>query len=161
MNDFLAKPIEAKELNRVLSTWLPPEKISGPVPTSKSPPVAYSPNTLLALFSVPELDVNEGLTHVGGNISVYIDILRQFCTECDSILEKIRLATAAENWKDYAIRLHGVKGVFANIGVESLRAWAYKLELAGKNQEAGVCRAETDPFCAAMTQFRDKLAAVT
>jgi HPt (histidine-containing phosphotransfer) domain-containing protein len=130
------------------------------IPKTATTPDTYSPKTLLALFAIPELDVNEGLTHVGGNIPVYIDILRQFCTDLEGILKKIHRALAEENWQDYAIHLHGMKGVFANIGAESLRARAYELELAGKNREAAVCRGETDAFCAAMTQFRDKVQSV-
>ena len=112
-----------------------------------------------ALGGIPELDSAAGLSHIGGSLSAYIGILRQFCAEFDSYIEEIHRFLAEENWKEYAIRLHAMKGVFASIGVESLRDWAHKLELAGKNQERDVCLAETEAICNAMTQFRNKLIA--
>jgi signal transduction histidine kinase/HPt (histidine-containing phosphotransfer) domain-containing protein/ActR/RegA family two-component response regulator len=162
MNDFLAKPIEADELNWILTTWLPPEKIMGTVHETSfartSAPDAWTP-LLTALSGIPELDVSAGLSHIGGNRAAYVKILQQFCTEFVGYLEEIRGFLAKEDWKEYAIRLHAMKGVFANFGVNSLQEWAYKLELAGKNADAGVCRAETEAFCNAMTQFRDALLA--
>jgi CheY-like chemotaxis protein/anti-sigma regulatory factor (Ser/Thr protein kinase) len=178
MNDFLAKPIEANELNWILNMWLPPEKIVGTVhePVHAAMQInesdAFTP-LLVALSGIPELDVSAGLSHIGGSLPAYIGILRQFCAEFDGYLEEIRRFLGQENWKEYAIRLHAIKGVFVNIGVVSvpkdsaalnsealsLRDWAYKLELAGKNQELDVCRTETEAICEAMSQFRDKLVA--
>jgi HPt (histidine-containing phosphotransfer) domain-containing protein len=160
MNDFLAKPIEANELNWILSTWLPPEKIMKTMHNTEqaNESDAFLP-LLMALSGIPELDTAAGLSHIGGSLPAYIGILRQFCAEFDGYLEEIRRFLAEANWKEYTIRLHAMKGVFANIGVESLREWADKLELAGKNQEIDICLAETEAICNAMAQFRDKLVA--
>jgi hypothetical protein len=50
-----------------------------------------------------------------------------------------------------------MKGVFANIGMDFLSKWAYKLELASKNQEYGICIGETEGICYEMYRFREKL----
>jgi HPt (histidine-containing phosphotransfer) domain-containing protein len=158
MNDFLAKPINADELNRILRRWLPPEKI---IDSKKS--FRNEEDELAALFSelgtIEELDVGAGLSHIGENRSSYAAALRQLCTEMDHYPEDIRRFTANKDWKEYAILLHGLKGVFANIGVESLREWAYRLEMASKSNDNATCQAETEAFIGAMNQIRDKLRA--
>jgi CheY-like chemotaxis protein/HPt (histidine-containing phosphotransfer) domain-containing protein len=171
MNDFLAKPIVAKELNRVLRTWLTHTTEADanttplvPAPANKDDSVKKKNSgnglkTFVALLEIPELDVNAGLSNTGGSIPVYIEILRQYCSQLDVFLSEIRSALKSENWKDYSIRLHSMKGMFANIGMESLREWAYKLELASKNNELDICRAETDAICDAMLKLRDALSA--
>jgi CheY-like chemotaxis protein len=156
MNDFLAKPINADELNRILRRWLPPEKIMDAESSSGN-----EEDELEDLFSeletIEELDVRAGLLHIGGNRSAYVVVLRQLCTEIVHHIEEIRRFTENKDWKEYAILLHGLKGVFANIGVESLREWAYRLEMASKNNDTAACQAETEGICDAITQFRDKL----
>jgi hypothetical protein len=54
-----------------------------------------------------------------------------------------------------------MKGVFANIGVESLREWAHRLEMASKDGDTATCVAKTDAIVAAISQFRDKLLATS
>jgi CheY-like chemotaxis protein len=181
MNDFLAKPINADELNRTMRRWLPPDKISEAkeddsevhneteVPIPVDSVTLDSLNNLFAeLRTIAELDIPAGLSHIGENRPAYAGLLRQFCAEFDGYLEEIHRFAATENWKEYSIRLHALKGVFANIGVvsknseaPSLREWALKLEMASKNGDAATCVAETDAICEAMSQFRDKLLATS
>jgi CheY-like chemotaxis protein/two-component sensor histidine kinase len=172
MNDFLAKPINADELNRILCRWLPQNKISESEddgPTSRDAPEDDSLNLLFAeLRTIAELDVPAGLSHIGENRPAYVSILRQFCAEVDGYLEEIRRFLATEDWKEYSIRLHAMKGVFANIGVvstnseaPSLHEWALKLEIASKDGDTATCIAETEAIAEAMSQFRNKLLATS
>jgi CheY-like chemotaxis protein/HPt (histidine-containing phosphotransfer) domain-containing protein len=163
MNDFLAKPINADELNRMLRRWLPKEKVfeTAEAVTSKAPEDDGLGPLFAELRTIAELDVSAGLSHIGENRPAYAGILRQFCAEFDSYIEGIRRFLAAEDWKEYSIRLHAMKGVFANIGVDTLRERALKLEMASKNGDTATCVAETDAIVDAMSQFRDKLLATS
>jgi signal transduction histidine kinase/response regulator of citrate/malate metabolism len=155
MNDFISKPIEAVQLNAMLLKYLPPEKVtlSGPSKDEESPE-----NALLdELKHIEDLDVKAGLSHVGNNKSAYIQILRQFCVEFDSYIADIKRFWAEENWGEYGIRLHAMKGVFANIGVERISKWAYTLEYASKHGDFALCKNETEAVCEAMYMFREKL----
>jgi signal transduction histidine kinase/FixJ family two-component response regulator len=155
MDDFISKPIEAVQLNAMLLKYLPNEKVLISKPGDE---VAGPENALLdELTRIEELDVNAGLSHVGNNKSAYIQILRQFCAEFDSYIVDIKRFWAEENWKEYSIRLHAMKGVFANIGVESISKWAYKLEYASKHGDFALCRNETEAICEVMYTFREEL----
>jgi HPt (histidine-containing phosphotransfer) domain-containing protein len=113
------------------------------------------------LAAISGLDVEDGVSHIGGSREGYHRILRQFCEGFDEGMATIRTALEKEDWKDYAIRLHAYKGVFATLGQKPLSEWARKLEFAGKAAETAVCAAETAPVIAAMTAFRDALLATT
>jgi CheY-like chemotaxis protein/HPt (histidine-containing phosphotransfer) domain-containing protein len=186
MNGFISKPINAGELNAILLTWLPKDKIASVEETQK--PSKYlekeqKPNAntscasdtgaadsgngavksgkeaalLKELSGIEGFDTAAGLSHLGDNEPAYIEILRQFCEGFDNSIEKIRQVFAGENWKDYCIELHAIKGVFATIGLDSLSKWALKLELASRGGEYDVCRNETEEFCRAMQSFGDAL----
>ena len=170
MNDFIAKPIDADELNLVLSRWLPATKIADmvydydvepPPPKEKTAsPVSQQDDEerlLEILAEKPDLNVKAGLAHVGKKKDIYLGILRQFCDEYDSYIREITRFTAEENWRDYSIRLHALKSVFMNIGNENLSAWARKLELASSEHDHETCKKETEPFCYAMYLFKEKL----
>jgi hypothetical protein len=137
MNDFISKPMEAAALNAVLAKWLPAEKIAIETDIKTKPEGAGSvPDVEDVLFeelkAVPGLDVGEGLAHIGGGRADYYRVLRQFCAGLDEGLAWIKTDLEKGDWKDYAIRLHAYKGVFAILGQNQLSEWAKKLEFAGK-----------------------------
>jgi HPt (histidine-containing phosphotransfer) domain-containing protein len=155
MDDFISKPIEAVQLNAMLLKYLPPEKVT----TSKPGEEKAGPEDMILeeIACIESLDVKAGLSHVGNNKAAYIQILRQFCAEFDSYIADIKRFWAEENWGEYSIRLHAMKGVFANIGVESISKWAYTLEYASKHDNFTLCKNETEAICDAMYVFKEKL----
>jgi HPt (histidine-containing phosphotransfer) domain-containing protein len=169
MNDFISKPIMAEDLNAMLHKWLPPDKIIFAVEEVKVHPYSdlsqvegtgagdRSASLLRELAEVEGLDTKVGLSHVGDNILAYIGILRQFCVEFDGYIEEIRRYLATEDWKNYSIKLHAMKGVLATIGMDTLSKWAYKLELASKGEGIETCKQETEAICEAMYGFKEKL----
>jgi CheY-like chemotaxis protein len=162
MNDFLSKPIEGNQLNTMLIKWLPPEKISvmvqsGTGTLSKLDKDDKLSPLLTELAEIKELDLQSGLAHVGGDKGAYCSILRQFCNEFNSYMTDVQHWTIERNWKEYAIRLHGLKSVFANIGVASISQWALRLEQASKAGDGEMCLRETEGICALMSEFHVRL----
>jgi len=177
MNDFISKPINANQLNRVLGRWLPPEKISTGSGEAVPGTVNASGDLLLKELSLIEgLDVKRGLTHEEHNRDNYFLALRKFSEYYDSFFEDIADAMKTESCKDYSVRMREIKDALAAIGALRLSQWAYRLEMASTNRLPGIsgdlesgsqfsaenfcteiCRQETSPFCAALSKFRDKL----
>jgi hypothetical protein len=110
--------------------------------------------------TIPELNVKAGLAHVGKNNEVYFKTLRRFCKEYDEYIREIVRLAAEENWTDYSAMLRLLKDLFATMGNEHLSAWAHKLESAFGIYDNAICRNETEPFCYAMYQFKENLAAI-
>jgi signal transduction histidine kinase/HPt (histidine-containing phosphotransfer) domain-containing protein len=169
MNDFISKPIDSGQLNRVLGKWLPPEKIivektvpgAAPAGTSAGTPAAPESGgdpLLEELSAVQGLDAREGLSHVGGNRGGYVRALRQFCGGFASYRGGLAAALDAKDWRDYAIRVHALKGVLAAFGAGDAAAWAARLEQAAKNGEADTCAEETAAFLEKLEAFYSALA---
>jgi HPt (histidine-containing phosphotransfer) domain-containing protein len=159
MNDFLPKPIEAEELNRILLTWLPEDSVMMMNPAKAGEGGTPRGDLLKTLEHIEGMDLGAGLSHVGGNEAAFLQMLRQFCAEFDGYTAAIYQFLEEENWREYAIRLHAMKGVFANIGADEISKWAYQLEYAAKNDDYAKCKDETAPLIEKMSAFKEKLRA--
>jgi signal transduction histidine kinase/HPt (histidine-containing phosphotransfer) domain-containing protein len=160
MNDFVSKPIDASQLNRVLGKWLPPGKIIMEKTASRGDSAApESGESLLEeLSAVHGLDARAGLSHVAGNREGYIRALRQFCDNFASYRGGVAAALEAKDWQDYVIRVHALKGVLAAFGAGDLAAWAARLEQAAKNGQTDTCAEETADFFEKLEVFYTALA---
>jgi PAS domain S-box-containing protein len=124
---------------------------------AKAEAAAKSAALVAKLVGIDDLSVTTGLSRVGGNKSVYVKIMRQFCELLDGDIANIRSCAAKEDWKGYSIRVHGIKSVFSNIGNKFMADWALDLENASRFGDPGKCARQTDDFCHEMLRFRVKL----
>jgi signal transduction histidine kinase/CheY-like chemotaxis protein/HPt (histidine-containing phosphotransfer) domain-containing protein/HAMP domain-containing protein len=179
---FISKPIKTRFLNDILNKYIrdkqPPEVIEAarlqyknlkkettglPANTATAGIAADPVNSdpvLEELSRTAELNVRAGLSYIGESKENYFGILRFFSDKCDSYIEELDRTMKEETWQDYAIKVHALKGVLANIGMERLSQWAAKLEKASKagdDESLAMCREETLPFSADLSKFRDKL----
>ncbi|MDR2659076.1 MAG: response regulator [Spirochaetaceae bacterium] len=160
MNDFISKPIENQPLNDILAKWLPPEKFTLSFETSDKPEEqsdAPYEELYRNLRAIDGLDVEEGLSHIGGDREGYRMVLRQFCSGLDKTINILHQFTQKEDWHNYAIRAHGVKGVMRAMGASEQGDFAAMLEQAGKAGDGNVCRENLEPFCQALSNLRNKL----
>jgi CheY-like chemotaxis protein len=164
MDDFLPKPIDPIELNRVLVKWLPQEKLQTDAPVAADAPDTANETRLDGLIAdlvkIDGLSVTTGLARAGGK-DVYVYILRQFCKGLDGDIGAIESFMDTENWKDYSIRLHSLKSTFANMGHQFLSGWSLNLEKASAGGDIKKCRSETGKYCLEMKNFRAKLLLTT
>ncbi|MDR0882876.1 MAG: response regulator [Candidatus Adiutrix sp.] len=126
MNDFISKPIDPVELNRVLLKWLPPDKISFAEEAKWAPPMIAPP----ANHGSQNLNQTAGLANFQNNYQLYQKILSNFKRDNSGIAEKIG-SLLAEGDRATAHRLaHTLKSTAALIGAERLRPAAYAVEMA-------------------------------
>lgn len=67
-------------------------------------------------------------------------MLEMFCTQGPEKEKEIQTLYDAENWKDYAIKVHALKSTSLTIGAERLSEYAKSLELAGKKGDVEYIR---------------------
>jgi CheY-like chemotaxis protein len=157
MNDFILKPIDANELNRVLLDHLPPGKILGvSIPEKPKGSDEHTERIFRDLRSIHDLDLKGGVSRVG-SADVYINILRQFCNNVGQYNLDIAAAISTGDWKAYYINMHALKTVLANIGNSRLSAWAFSLEKASKNGDIDTCKAQSEGFIQDMENLRSLL----
>jgi HPt (histidine-containing phosphotransfer) domain-containing protein len=157
MNDFIAKPINGDDLNSALVRWLPPEMLLNEEQTQADDASPASPDPLLPLRAVRDLDVRTGLRRSSGNPAVDLNILCRFCRDLDRDVADIPAFMADAAWQDYSVRLHALKNMFANFGNQRLSTLALRLEQASIAGDTRTCLTRTQEFCDEMEQFRARL----
>ena len=78
-------------------------------------------------MDIPGVDTEKGLSFYAYDLDIYLDILRSFAANTPPVLDRIR-SVSPETLADYAISLHGIKGISANVCAENTRAAALELE---------------------------------
>ena len=124
MNDHVAKPIDPAALFEAVGRFYEPAA-DAPAPDPPSSPLPQD-----ALPVIAGLDMNDGLSRVGGNRKLYVKILRQFAEQQGPAADQIA-DTLATGDHSLAERLaHTLKGVAGNIGAAAVQSAAAALERA-------------------------------
>ena len=159
-NDFISKPLEKEELERVLKQWIPQDKIrliQNAIQTDADIIDIKYDLLIKELSAIKGLDLKSGLSHTGNNYNAYFTALRQFTENCTAYAEDLNNTLQAENWEAYIINAHALKGILAAFGAGRLSLWASNLENAAKSVNYKQNRDETLPFCSALLDFRNKI----
>ncbi|MDR2842078.1 MAG: response regulator [Spirochaetaceae bacterium] len=187
MDDFVSKPINASEINRVLLKYLPPEKIEttenlSPENNAAQKETLVNPtneilwdtserNLYRELLNVPLLNAEEGVAHLGGNLKEYIKVLIQFIEGCEKNIPLIKENLEKEDWAGLAIKVHAYKGVLMIIGNKDMAERAFTFETAAKkisqeknsdtaedvSQEINYCKQNLISFTESINEFKDSL----
>lgn len=124
MNDYVSKPIKKDDLFSILSKWLfgtnvEPQKIKPPDELLKSDPPKTPDDCVI--------NINEGLERLGGNQTIYFQLLNSFK---DTYLDFAQsIDDLIQKDKDIAIReVHSLKGAAANLSIPEVQAASKALE---------------------------------
>ena len=140
---FISKPIDLRQLNDSLNKYVrDKERIRSKDTAGKKPVEEINkgnpniPDT--PVIEIPGVDAETGSALYGGNMQIYISVLRSFVNNALTVIEKLRNVTE-ETLPDYVINVHGLKGICAGIAAEKVRGEAYNLEMMGRaNDLAGI-----------------------
>lgn len=153
-NDFIAKPIELSVLERLLRRYIPAAKqvihdqeepalsADGTIANSDS---CVSPKhqeavresedesdtKALALLTRAGIDINQGFSYCGDKEG-FREIIGIFHTEGPKRQKQLAHFYQEQDWKNYVITVHALKGNAKGIGATELSDLALQLELAGK-----------------------------
>jgi signal transduction histidine kinase/CheY-like chemotaxis protein len=152
LNDFIAKPIEIKQLNSVLERWIPPEKKIKVEHAEKN----TGPEEPVDL-EIPELNTEIGLLNVSGSVDVYLDILNEFSRNVQHLKGQIRTARKSEDTSLYGQTMHALKGASRGVGALSLGNLAEELEEAAKNGELAAIKEKTDNLLREIDTITDNI----
>ncbi len=108
------------------------------IPAEAEPEVTVpSGESSLPLARLAEVGINVGmgLDYCCGEEEFYLEMLRMFSGQSEEKRDEIIALYEAENWTDYAVKVHALKSTSLTIGAEELSEYAKKLEHAGKKED--------------------------
>jgi PAS domain S-box-containing protein len=140
MNDYVPKPIEPRQLERVLSRWVTlPSALSGPGADREAEPGACRLDFGPAGGPTPleGVDVNTALVRLNGQHDLLVRLLRVFAQEHGKTSADIAAAIAREDY-DGALRVvHNLKGVAGTLSATAVFEAARALESGLRNGHQG------------------------
>lgn len=172
-DDYISKPIDGRVLEESLMKFLPKKKviISQLPKTDKAPSTQSKTEMPVAETVTPEgseelplLDTELGVRYCADSEEIFNEMLEVFCSMYESKLTELNGFAAAENWKDYTIKIHALKSNSLNVGGCRLSELCKRLETAGKSIGAGTDEAQNISFItenhpAAMQIFGEMISA--
>lgn len=158
MNDFVAKPIDIKDVTSKLRKWLPKEKI---LPIDKSDASRGSVQDLPYLgrdnsadvhthgtenahdiLNINGLDVKDALALLGSE-KLYMTVLKEYFCAIDKKYQTILDHKEAERWREYTIEVHSLKSTSKQIGANYVSTLAAEMEKAGNDGNIDLIKEKT------------------
>ena len=151
MNDYIAKPIDPKDLAAKLLRWVKPSRSRARRPSRRNRSMARTAlQPGASLEGIAGLDAELGLSQVLGREPLYHHLLARFASDQAATPTRLAEAIAAADWGQAERLMHTLKGVSAQIGALELREMAERLEQALRERapqdvidllQAGIARA--------------------
>lgn len=158
-NGFLAKPIDAEDLERTIMRHIPDAMIEKPQRDGSNAELTELPPEYDWLHEEKTISVPDGIRNAG-SIANYVFSLKLFLDTIDNNALNIREAYDSGNLKLYLLKIHGLRISAQIIGAMGLAENALKLEDAGERHDPGYIREHHEALLAEYESYREILARV-
>ena len=136
-DDYLTKPVDAGELERLLLKYLPKEKIILSEESEEGNMSKEGENAaLFAALAKAGVDTKTGMFFCQNDEEMYKAILAEYCAEQKIKSQHLSDCFERSDWKNYEIHVHSLKSTSKTIGAKRLSELAADLEeAAGRGDE--------------------------
>ncbi len=146
--DFIAKPLDRKELHQLLMRWVPEER------RHKSQAEKDSPSIDPAAFVIDGIDMSAVTQYYSGDGEGFAELLELYCLDGRRKVELLRELVDTDIER-YRIEVHGLKSASAGIGAMEVSAMARAQENAAAQ---GDMKFISEQFSALMGVYETLLA---
>lgn len=157
-DEYLGKPINFKQLERLFRRFIPEERIQSGTKQSIETEEELEMQKLQEML--PELELKEGILYCGGNLTDYLDVLQLVYRRGEKQLEELAELQKQGKYSEYTIRVHGMKGSARSIGAKKVSDLAKAQEKAGKEGDFAYIDAHMDEFCREYRMFLEQIRGV-
>ena len=172
MDDFVAKPIEMKEICRKIKHWLPRALIMHSCALPKHAAGGEKADLTqlrdLAMDQLPDTEKKQDLPGAAalGNIDqaegirccgtekLWKELLGDFYKLIDTKASKIEQCVADGLIRDYTIEVHALKNTARMIGDQALSEWFHRMEDCGNAGDVDTIREETPKLLEAYRSYK-------
>ncbi|MCL2146697.1 MAG: ATP-binding protein [Synergistaceae bacterium] len=154
---FISKPIELNKLDSILRQWVRDKELEKelygeidgvPLPENYNSADGEGgwDKSLFQSITINGLDIIRGLKRFNYDENSYIQVLRSYVTNTQTLLNSVEEYLAAQNLHDYAITVHGIKGSSYAICAQEVGKAAEELEFASKAGDIKMVKANHGAF---------------
>lgn len=144
-DEYLGKPINIHQLERLFIKYIPKEKIVYEAIDNNTAQLDSSEIAYLK-DSLPTVNVENGIYNCGGKIEDYLKILKITYDYGEKQLKELDNSWAEKDYNYYVIKIHALKSTLLNIGAADLSEKARQQELQGKAREYDYIDEHIEPF---------------
>ncbi|MBO5302860.1 MAG: response regulator [Lachnospiraceae bacterium] len=144
-DEYLGKPINYKQLERLFVRFLPPECISYEEKEPSSIKSTSSNEDILYLQkTLPDVDITQGMDNCGGALKDYLSVLEIAWRYGSKQLEELKDLFLSNDVENYTIKVHSLKSMAKNLGANTISEMALLQEKAGKSNDWAFIAKHTD-----------------
>jgi CheY-like chemotaxis protein len=132
MNAHVSKPVNFETLKAVMRKFLAGTEEKSE-PPGKPEPAPVKPDTLLYAVAPYGVNISDGLARFAGNIEAYEKVLLKF--PGDKNFKLLEESICAENLDSALKAAHTLKGVAANLSMESFAEKVFQVEQALRQED--------------------------
>lgn len=168
-DEYLGKPMNLRQLERLLVFYLPKDKITMSVKQSQDTQHSDS-STKYGSFdqsdikylqnALPDLDISFGLETSGGTTSDYLNVLKINYTYGYKNLEELENLLNGQDYENYTIKIHAMKSTTKGMGAMTVSDMALAQENAGKAGEYHFIDTHFNEFKTAYLKLIEEVEAV-
>lgn len=141
---YLSKPINPERFEQIIKDNLPQEYVTecgdgnGDTATEGQETDGTSDPKQEEEWSIPGIDIAKALSYIGGSRELYISLLQTYLDGSEERIRKLEECKNKEDIFNYDITIHGLKGISASIGADSMAIAAAGLEEACKDPQTAM-----------------------
>ena len=162
-DDYLAKPVSGPELEKMLRTYLPPEKVqdaaeeAGDEPGGPEDQSDGKMKIEELMKNLPGIDVREALKNCGG-AEILENVVKDFWISIDKKADDIEEFEKAGDYRNFTVAVHALKSSARLIGAMKLSGNAAYLEKCGNEENGEEIRVKTPELLSEYRALREILA---
>jgi signal transduction histidine kinase/CheY-like chemotaxis protein/HPt (histidine-containing phosphotransfer) domain-containing protein len=161
-NDYLSKPIELKDLEKMLRKYLPQDmwKMEGNKEIGEISNNEINTDDKMSSFVKLGLNTEEGMAYCGGEEDFYIEIIGDYSKACEANIAKLENFKSQGDFENYKVLIHSVKSASKTIGSKELFNEAFELEKASGRGDKEFVEKKHDAFMKKYKKLADELTKV-
>ncbi len=161
MDDFVAKPIEMKEICKCIRRWLPEELVvfsDGKEQTQEDGGAEVSEGIRQdkPLPELPGINPADGVKYSGSE-KLWYKLLGDFYKLIDAKANKIEKCLADGLIRDYTIEVHALKNTARMVGAGHLSEWFHRMEDCGNAGDVETITRETPELLKELRSYKEVL----